>query len=97
MSGKSDKELADKVVQLGVGIKSARDTGAKHDLYDLSSFPYPVVADVFVRDPRVAMELMEKMVCIHVESVHTERIGDCWEVRELLNEDAIIDKSLPRS
>ncbi len=72
----NDKELADRVVALGVGIKSNRGMSEySHDLYDFPSFPYPVCADVFVRDWRVAGALME----VKCWGVNTVRKGDEWE------------------
>jgi len=74
----NDRELADKIVALGVGIKSNRGMSEySHDLYDFPSFPYPVCANVFIRDPRVAMTMMERGTAHFMEKLTAE----VWAVR----------------
>ena len=71
----TDKELADKVVALGVGGKSS----SYGDVYHLpgSGFGSPDTTDSidFVRDWRVAGALMEKCASVEIDT-----IGNPWWV-----------------
>ena len=58
----NDKELADKIVEfVGRSVKHIGDREPRYFLYeDVADHLVQTPADEFVRDPRVAMALMEK-------------------------------------
>lgn len=57
----NDKELADKIVVLGVGERHANKTDIWYEMpYYTDGEDHPIFpAEIFVRDPRVAMALIE--------------------------------------
>jgi len=55
----TDKELADSIVALGVGESTLGDKGELYRYDDRELWSYDDAAEIFVRDPRVAMALIE--------------------------------------
>ena len=88
----NDKELADKVVALGVGGYMDNRTGDGKEYYEMRrfehgtwTFDYMLETAEFVRDPRVSMALMEKCVGkpdwmpIQIDrKVRSEITHRCW-------------------
>ena len=86
----NDKELADRVVALGVGSTDPIVTG----LYWLNE-PDGEHAGLFVRDWRVAGALMEK--CLSVEYITVSRTGEYSAVARTGNTADAVNTSLPRA
>jgi len=63
----NDKELADKIVQIGVGKKSEPHMYGDYMVVK-NAFPYRMSTEAFVRDWRVAGALMEKCSMIFIEN-----------------------------
>ena len=91
----NDKELADRVVALGVGIKSNRGMSEySHNLYDFPGNPYPVCDDVFVRDWRVAGALLETCESGSIVNCSDDDLG-MWSV--MFNGKQAMNDSLARA
>jgi len=74
----NDKELADKVVALGVGAKWPVESQTPRYHVDSKSARQNtgyLMPELFVRDWRVAGALMEKIACIEIDT-----IGNPWWV-----------------
>ena len=85
-------ELADKIVALGVGRECHHHSGeVRYDLGQLLSqrLTWPLNAEAFVNDPRVAMAMMEKALfkCAHTRGLSFHDIVDNfierWEPESL--------------
>ena len=94
----NDKELADKVVALGVGKFLPAKLGKIHlrseDGYSIGFLDSSV--SEFVRDWRVAGALMEKVDSCYPEKLIDER----WQVQASMNAmptEWLVNKSLPRA
>ena len=80
----NDKELADRVVALGVGGIMDNRTGDGKEYYEMRkfehgvwTFAYMLEASEFVRDGRVAVALMDKCHAIFIEKLSDEK----WSCR----------------
>ena len=96
----NDKELADKVVALGVG--SADITVAFLGKYHApDTYASPISADNFVRDCRVAGALMEKVDSVYVEALLSPgNAPDKWQVQasmDAMPTEWVVNESLPRA
>ena len=95
----NDKELADRVVALGVGefLPSRLNNGIYVRSYDEYGMDHDAEPDnVFVRDWRVAGALMEKVDSIYPEKLIDER----WQVQASLDAmptEWLTNESLPRA
>lgn len=84
-----DQWLADQIVELGVGRKRHPDLG---DVFQYTIGATRLRLGQFVRDPRVAMALMEKVGPHKIIIYYT---GFDWDVE--FNEKLSVNISLPRA
>lgn len=95
----NDKELADKVVALGIARKWKEGVTPGGYKIDGRSGSFWLDPHTFVRDWRVVGALMEKCEFLEIEQdFHMEEETLYWAVRVLVNDDfCASNESLPRA
>ena len=93
----SDRELADRVVALGVGLRNPDEKD--WFVYGIPSLFPATTAKHFVRDPRVAMALMERMIAgeLTIWRQAYDNDSPVWIVETHLTNADGRDESLPRA
>jgi len=83
----NDKELADRVVELGVGEHNQYRVDDDDSFFIPNTLPSKSAVD-FVRDWRVAGALMEKAEAVYLEALVQdclESVGSAWQAQTSIN------------
>jgi len=93
----NDKELADRVVALGVGIRNSHPAHGSQ-LKAAYTYSWDLEAKDFVRDWRVSGALMERCLSLDYDQANSEHTVSVWTSASFTGPWATVcNESLPRA